>query len=83
LRASSGAGRAALKSVLVEVDRAEVFAVTTELPLQFDRSYGLTLQVNLAENVTSVFTLNGTLPRGEKSSFVFGAEYSHFCSSLQ
>jgi hypothetical protein len=60
-----------------------MFAVTTELPLQFDGSGGLAFKVDLAENVTSVFTLDGTLPRSEKSSFVFGAKYSHFGSSLQ
>ncbi|HKG96534.1 MAG TPA: hypothetical protein VKA97_01895 [Pyrinomonadaceae bacterium] len=43
----------------------------------------MTFEVNLAEEVAAIFTLDGTLPRGEKSSFVFGAEYSHFRSSLQ
>jgi len=36
-RAFPGADRAALQSVLIEINRAEVFAVATVLPLNFDR----------------------------------------------
>ncbi|HJU93530.1 MAG TPA: hypothetical protein VJ656_11400 [Pyrinomonadaceae bacterium] len=43
----------------------------------------MAFEVNLAKQVAAIFTLYGTLPGGEKSSFVFGAEYSHFRSSLQ
>lgn len=77
------ADRAPLQTVLIEVDRAEVFAVATVLPLDFDWRLGVTFKVDLAEQVASIFTLDGTLPRSEESSFVFGAEYSHFASSLQ
>ena len=82
-RASARAYRAALQTVLIEIDRAEVFAVAAVLPLDFDWRLGLTFEVNLSEQVAAIFTLDGTLPRREKSSFVFGAEYSHFRSSLQ
>jgi hypothetical protein len=60
-----------------------VFAIAAVLPLDLDRRPALAFKVDLAEEVAAVFTLNGTLPRSEKSSFVFGAEYSHFRSSLQ
>jgi hypothetical protein len=60
-----------------------VFTVTTVLPLDLDWRSALAFEIELAEEVAAVFTLNGTLPRSEKSSFVFRAEYSHFASSLQ
>ena len=60
-----------------------MFAVTTVLPLDLNWRSTLALEIKLAEEVAAVFTLDGTLPRGEKSSFVFRAEYSHFASSLQ
>jgi hypothetical protein len=60
-----------------------VFAVATVLPLDLDWRSTLAFEIKLAEEVAAVFTLNGTLPRSEKSSFVFRAEYSHFASSLQ
>jgi hypothetical protein len=82
-RCFTGADRAALQSILIEVYRAEVFAVATVLPLDCDWRFALAFKVNLPEEVAAVFTLNGTLPRGEESSFVFGAKYSHFRSSLQ
>jgi hypothetical protein len=72
-----------LQTVLIEIYRAEVFAVAAVLPLDFSRGVDLTFEVNLAEQVAAIFTFNGILPRSEKSSFVFGAEYSHFRSSLQ
>ena len=82
-RAFPGTDWTALQGILVKINRAEVFAITAVLPLDLDRRPALALEVDLAEEVAAVFTLNGTLPRGEKSSFVFGAEYSHFRSSLQ
>lgn len=82
-RGFAGADGAALQSILVEIYRAEVFAVATVLPLDFDRRSALAFKVNLAEEVAAVFTLNGTLPRGKETSFVLGAKYSHFRSSLQ
>jgi len=69
--------------MLVEVYGAEVLAVAAVLPLDLDWSFGLTFEVNLTQQVTAITTLDGTLPRSEKSSFVFRAEYSHFRSSLQ
>jgi len=71
-----------LQAVLIEIHGAEVLAVAAILPLQFDRRLRLALKVDLAEKVTAIFTLDGTLARGEKSSFVFGAKYSHVASSL-
>jgi len=40
------------------------------------------LEIQLAQYVTTVFALDGTLPRSEESSLVFEAKYSHFRSSL-
>ena len=82
MRALAGADGTTLQAVLIEVDRAEVFAVTAKLPLQIDRCYSLTFEVDLAEKVTPVLTFDGALSRSEKSSFVLGAEYSHFRGSL-
>jgi hypothetical protein len=82
-RASAGADGAALQTVLVKIDGAEVFAVTTVLPLRFGRRRSLAFKIDLAEEVTAILTLDRTLSRGEESSFVFGTEYSHFGSSLQ
>jgi hypothetical protein len=82
-RASPRAYGTSLQSVLIEIYRAEVLAVAAILPLDFDRGLGLTLEVNLTEDVAAIFTLDGTLPRSEESSLVFRTEYSHFRSSLQ
>jgi hypothetical protein len=82
-RASASANRTALQTVLVEIDRAEVFAIAAVLPLELDRSVGLAFEVDLTEQVAAILTLDGTLTRSEESSFVFGAKYSHFRSSLQ
>jgi hypothetical protein len=72
-----------LQTVLIEIYGAEVFAVAAVLPLKLDRSVSLTLEVDLAEQVAAILTLDGILARSEESSFVFRAEYSHFRSSLQ
>jgi hypothetical protein len=72
-----------LQTILVEIDGAEVFAIAAVLPLEFDWSVGLTFEVDLAEQMAAILTLDGILPRSKKSSFVFGAKYSHFRSSLQ
>ena len=82
-RAFAGADGAALQAVLVKIDGAEVFAITTILPLQVDRGRRLALEIDLAEKVAAILTLNGTLSRSEKSSFVFGTKNSHVRSSLQ
>ncbi|HVI70202.1 MAG TPA: hypothetical protein VM656_01790 [Pyrinomonadaceae bacterium] len=82
-RASARAHRASLQTELIEIHGAEVLAVAAVLPLDFDGSFGLTFEVNLSEQVAAIFTLDWTLARSEKSTFVFRAEYSHFRSSLQ
>jgi hypothetical protein len=82
-RASAGADGAALQAVLIEIDGAKVFAVTAVLPLQFGRGRSLAFEIDGAEQVAAILTLDGTLSRSEKSSFVLGTEYSHFRSSLQ
>ena len=46
--AAPRADRAPLQTVLIEVDRAEVFAVATVLPLDIDRGLRLAFEVNLA-----------------------------------
>ena len=82
-RASAGADGTALQAVLVKVDGAEMLAVTAVLPLQFSRSRALAFEIDGAEQVAAILTLDGTLPRSEKSSFMFGTENSHIRSSLQ
>jgi hypothetical protein len=72
-----------LQTELIEIHRAEVLAVAAVLPLDLDGSFGLTFEVNLSEQVAAIFTLDWTLARSEKSTFVFRAEYSHFRSSLR
>jgi len=59
-----------------------VFAVAAVLPLDFDWRFAQTFKVHLTQQMAPIFTLDGTLPRSEKSSFVFRTEYSHFRSSL-
>jgi hypothetical protein len=73
---------AALQTVLIELHGTEMFAVAAVLPLDFDWSLALTFEVHLTQQMAAIFTLNWTLPRSEKSSFVFRTEYSHFRSSL-
>jgi hypothetical protein len=82
-RASACANGAALQAVLVKVGGAEMFAVTAVLPLQFDGRRGLAFEIDCAEKVAAILTLDGILSRSKKSSFVLGTEYSHFRSSLQ
>ena len=60
-----------------------MLAVTAILPLELGWGCGLAFKIDLAEQVTAILTLDRTLSRSEESSFVFGAEYSHFCCSLQ
>ena len=82
-RASACADGAALQAVMVKIDGAEMFTVTAVLPLQFDRRRGLAFEIDSAEEVAAIFTLDGTLSRSEKSSLMFGTENSHVRSSLQ
>ena len=52
------------------------------LPLKINRRFGLAVEIQLAQYVTFIFTLDGRLPRGEESFFVLGTKYSHFRYSL-
>ena len=72
-----------MQAILVEIDGTEVLAVAAILPLKLGRGYRLAFKIDLTEQVTAILTLDGTLSRSEESSFVFGAEYSHFRCSLQ
>jgi len=74
------ADRAALQAVVVEVDQREVLAVAAVLPLKLE---GLSFagEIELAEHVPTILTLDGALAGGEKASLVFGTEYSHGRSS--
>ena len=67
---------------MVKIYRTKVLAVAAVLPLKLNRKLGITLEIQLAQYVTTVFALDGTLPRSEEPSLVFEAEYSHFRSSL-
>ena len=60
-----------------------MLAVAAILPLELGWGHGLAFEIDLAQQVTAIFTLDRTLSRSEESSFVFGAEYSHFRCSLQ
>ena len=60
-----------------------MLAVAAILPPELDWGDSLAFKINLAEQMTAIFTLDGTLSRSEESSLVFGAEYSHFRCSLQ
>ena len=72
-----------MQAKLVKIDGAEVLAIAAILPPELRRGYRPAFKIDLAEQVTAIFTLDGTLSRSEESSFVFGAEYSHFGCSLQ
>ena len=67
---------------MVKIDRTEVLAIATILPSNRNGVFGKTFEIQLTEQVAAVFTLDGTLTRGEESSFVLGTKYSHFRSSL-
>jgi hypothetical protein len=82
-RALAGANRAALMAVLVKIDGAEVFTIAAVLPLQIDWGRGQALEIDLAEKVSAILTLDGILPGREEPFFVLGTEYSHFRGSLQ
>jgi hypothetical protein len=59
-----------------------VLAVAAVLPKDLSRDAGFALEVECAEDMSSIFTLDGALARSEESSFVLGTEYSHFRCSL-
>jgi hypothetical protein len=66
--------------VVVEVDQREVLAVAAVLPLKLE-SLSFTSEIELAEHVPTILTLDGALAGGEEASLVFGTEYSHGRSS--
>ena len=59
-----------------------MFAVTAVLPGNLDWLPAFTYEIDRAEKVTAILTLDWTLTWSEESSFVFGTEYSHFRCSL-
>ena len=81
-RAFARAHRTTLQAVLIEVSGAEVLAVAAVLPLQVDRRHRLAFEVDLAEKVSAVLTLDWVLSRSKKTSFVFRTENSHISGSL-
>jgi hypothetical protein len=67
---------------LIEICGTEVLAVATVLPLDLDRGAGAAFEVDFAEHMAAILTLDGTLARSKEPSFVFWTKYSHFRSSL-
>jgi hypothetical protein len=67
---------------VVEIHRAEVFAVTAVLPPNLNGTFALAFEIKFAQEVAAILTLDWALPRSEEASFVLGTEYSHFRSSL-
>jgi hypothetical protein len=78
----SRADRTSLEATTFEVDRAEVLAVAAVLPKDLGRNAALTFEVDVAEDVTTILTLDWALPRSEETALVFWTEYSHFRGSL-
>lgn len=81
-RASSCTNRAPFEALAVEIDRAEVFAVTAELPSNFNGMIALAFEIELTKQVTAVFALDRALARSKKASFVLRTKYSHFRTPL-
>ena len=66
----------------IRMDFREGVIVGVLLPRIDARGVAL-FEVDRAENMAAVFTLDGSLSRSEESSLVLRAKYSHFRSSLQ
>jgi hypothetical protein len=81
-RTSTRTDWTAFQALMFEIYRAKVLAVAAVLPLNLNLSLGLAGEIQLAQYVTFVFTLDGRLPRSEESSFVLATKYSHFRYSL-
>jgi len=81
-RNSSRADRAAFQAILIKTDGAKMLAVAAVLPLKLNWSFGPTGEIQLAQYVPSISTLDWSLPRSQESSFVLGTEYFHFRYSL-
>jgi hypothetical protein len=67
---------------MFEVDGSEVLAVAAVLPQDVRRATSFALEVDFAEEVAAILTLDRALARSEETSLVFGTEYSHFRCSL-
>ena len=80
LRAPARADGASCETILVEVNRTKVFAVTAVLPSNLNGMFTQTFEIKFAEEVASVFTLDRALARCEEASFVLMTKYSHFRS---
>jgi hypothetical protein len=78
----SRADRTSLEATTFEVDRAEVLAVAAVLPKDLGGNATFTFEVDVAEDVTTILTLDWALPRSEETALVFWTEYSHFRGSL-
>jgi hypothetical protein len=59
-----------------------MLAVAAVLPKDFGRNAAFTFEVERAQDVTTILTLDWALPRSEETSFVFWTENSHFRGSL-
>jgi hypothetical protein len=68
--------------VLIEIDGTEVFAVAAVLPADLGGNAAFAFEVDLTQQVASIFTLDWALPRCEEPALVFGTKYSHFRCSL-
>jgi hypothetical protein len=58
-----------------------VLAVAAVLPMKLE-SLSFAGEIELAEHMPTVLTLDRALARGEEASLVFGTKYSHGRSSL-
>jgi hypothetical protein len=68
--------------MLIEVDQGKMLTVAAVLPLQRERAVGLAREIQLAEDMAAILTLDRALARSEEASFVFGTENSHCRCSL-
>jgi hypothetical protein len=82
LRTASRAHGAAGQTILIEINRTKVFAVTAVLPSTLNGMLTLTFEIKVAEEMAPVFTLDWALARGKEASFMLRTKYSHIRSSL-
>ena len=81
-RTATRADRTPFQAILLNIYRAKMLAVAAVLPLKLSWILGLAVEIQLAQYVTLIFTLDRRLSRREESSFVLGAKNSHFPYSL-
>jgi hypothetical protein len=62
-RTSSRADRTTFQAIPLEIYGAKMLAVAAVLPLKLKRKFSLTLEIQFAQQVTFILTLDGTLPR--------------------